>query len=42
MKSRKSSVKPIGLKDITIVDDVKVVLDGWASDLGKSYVAIRK
>jgi hypothetical protein len=29
-------------KQVLTADDVKVVLDGWASDLGKSYVAIRK
>ena len=29
-------------KQVLSADDVKVVLDGWASDLGKSYVAIRK
>lgn len=29
-------------KQVLTADDVKVVLDGWASDLGKSYVAIRR
>ncbi|MFJ7315425.1 DUF3313 domain-containing protein [Pseudomonas sp. NPDC098747] len=29
-------------KQVLTADDVKVVLDGWASDLGKSYVALRR
>ncbi|VVN48621.1 DUF3313 domain-containing protein [Pseudomonas fluorescens] len=29
-------------KQVMTADSVKAVLDGWASDLGKSYAAIRK
>lgn len=29
-------------KQVLTADDVKVVLDGWASDLGKSYAVIRR
>lgn len=29
-------------KQVMTADNVKAVLDGWASDLGKSYAAIRK
>jgi hypothetical protein len=29
-------------KQVLTADDVKGVLDGWASDLGKSYAAIRR
>ncbi|BBP70730.1 hypothetical protein PHLH6_27340 [Pseudomonas sp. Seg1] len=29
-------------KQVLTADDVKGVLDGWASDLGQSYVAIRR
>jgi hypothetical protein len=39
--------KGIGLplendKQVLTADDVKAVLDGWASDLGKSYLATRR
>ena len=29
-------------KQVMTADNVKAVLDGWASDLRKSYVVIRK
>ncbi|MBC8998577.1 DUF3313 domain-containing protein [Pseudomonas sp. N40(2020)] len=29
-------------KQVLTADDVKMVLEGWASDLGQSYVAIRR
>ena len=29
-------------KQVLTADDVKAVLDGWASDMGHSYAAIRR